>query len=550
LQLTMKVVLLGVGSQLIIWAQPPVINDIVDAGGYTAGIAPGGLFVAQGQNLCKSPAQATLPYQTGPLGGVTIQFTPVGGGASVFAYMESAYCVNGKTQLAAVLPSTLTPGNYNVVVTDDNLTGPAFQTTVVATKFGLMTLPGSGSGRGLVQNAVTQAQYDLNGFTTGPVAGVSFQRSPATPGEYLIIWGMGLGAAPGYDASAPTSGMNFLSQGLSVNVIVGGMSITPTYAGRSNLYPGLDNVIFQLPSNVPTGCAVPLQVQAAGQVSNLAYIAIAPAGGADCLSQVFNTSALTRLDQGGTATVGLFSLVGSPSANAADVTGDFAQVNADQLSQAELPFPSPGSCQVTPTSNSSPLLPRGQAVLDAGMISLNGPGIPNQAIPQASDNTYGTGFPSDVVSAGGSYTLFAAGGKDIGSFTVSTVADAGVTLTAPLPTTVNRAQGLTISWTSAPAGDVVLVFGASSAPTLTASNTMAFVCSALASQGSITVPGTILSLLPATPSSPDQANEIYVVSQPQAIGKNTFAAPLVGGGTADFARFIASVGASGPVVWQ
>src|SRR5215469_14529688 len=278
LRLIVRIALLGAGTQLVIWAQPPVISDIVDAGGYTEGIAPGGLFVTKGQNPCKAPAQATVPYQTAPLGGVTIQFTPVGGGASVFAYMESTYCVNGITELAAVLPSSLTPGNYNVVVTDNNLTGPPFQTTVVATKFGMMTIPGSGSGRGLVQNVVTQTQYDLNGFTTGPVSGVNFQRSPATPGEYLVIWGMGLGAAPGFDASAPSGGLNLLTQGLNVTAILGGMQIAPSYAGRSNLYPGLDNVIFQLPSNVLTGCAVTLQVRAGGQLSNLGYIAIAPAG--------------------------------------------------------------------------------------------------------------------------------------------------------------------------------------------------------------------------------------------------------------------------------
>lgn len=546
-----RAVLLGVGAQLILWAQPPVISDIVDAGGYTEGIAPGGLFVAQGQNLCRSPAQATVPYQTGPLGGVTIQFTPVGGGASVFAYMESTYCVNGQTELAAVLPSTLAPGNYNVVVTDDNLTGPAFQTTVVATKFGLVTLPGSGSGRGLVQNVVTQTQYDLNGFTTGPVAGVNFQRSPAMPGEYLIIWGMGLGAAPGYDASAPSGGLNFLSQGLSVNVIVGGMPITPTYAGRSNLYPGLDNVIFQLPANVPTGCALTLQVTAGGHVSNIAYIAIAPAGGAACVSPVFNTGALTRLDQSGTATIGVVALTGSNTSNSSAALGGFAQLNADQVSQAEFLFPPAGSCRVTPTTDTNPLLPQGVALLDAGGLTLSGPGVSNQEITEASDHSYQTNFSSNIVSAGGSYTLFAAGGNDVGGFTVNTVADPGVTLTGTVPTTVNRAQDLTLSWTGGSAGDVVSVYGVASAPvSLTNRNTMAFGCSALASQGSITVPSAILSLLPGTPASPNGANQIMILSQPQAVGKNTFAAPLISGGTTDFARFFASIGAGGPVVYQ
>src|SRR5579859_839126 len=107
-------ILFSVGIPSMMWGQTPVITGITDAGAYTQGIAPGSLFVVKGTNLCTSTVQASLPYQSTALGGVSIQWTPAGGGAPVSAYMEQTYSANGYTQIAAVLPSSLAPGNYNV----------------------------------------------------------------------------------------------------------------------------------------------------------------------------------------------------------------------------------------------------------------------------------------------------------------------------------------------------------------------------------------------------------------------------------------------------
>jgi uncharacterized protein (TIGR03437 family) len=535
----------------------PAITDVVDAGSYTEMVAPGGLFVVKGTNLCTSTAQATAPYQTAALGGVTIQFAPAGGGASVPAYMESTYCAQGVTQVAAVAPSSLTPGAYGVTVTNNGSNSSPFQTTVAATKFGIMTLPGSGSGRALVQNVVSGTQYDLNGFTTGPVAGANYQRSPATPGEYLIIWGMGLGAAAGYDSSAPAAGLDFLPQGLIVQVIVGGMRINPTYAGRSNLYPGLDNIVFQLPSNVPTGCDVSLQVRAggsgsgggggAGHLSNVTTIAIAPAGAAVCVSPVFNTATLARLDQNQSITEGYFVLVAPPVGGKPIISGEFGRLNGDQLSQATAFFTPPGTCRVMPLSSSG-LFP---VDLDAGVVTLSGPGVAGQAVPEATDNSYSFNFSSNPLTASGAYTLSGAGGKDIGAFSVKAVLEPAPSLTTSLPTNIPRNQDLTLSWTGGKASDWVVVYGAASAPLGTNPNSEAFICTTTVDQGKITVPSTILGELPATPANPNKTNILLVFVTAPPGTANAVSAPLVSGGNTDAGVFAAGQGgASSPAIYQ
>jgi uncharacterized protein (TIGR03437 family) len=530
----------------------PAITDVVDAGSYTPAVAPGSLLVVKGTNLCGSTAQASAPYQTAALAGVTIQFTAAGGGSPVPAFMESTYCAQGLTQVAAVAPSSLAPGAYNVTVTNKGSASAPFPTTVTATKFGIMTLPGSGSGRALVQNVVSSSRYDLNGFTTGPVAGANYQRSPAIPGEYLIIWGMGLGAAAGYDSSAPASGLDFLPQGLIVQVIVGGMRITPTYAGRSNLFAGLDNIVFQLPANVPTGCDVSLQVRAGGggggggggqgHLGNVTTIAIAPAGAAACVSPMLSTNALTRLDQGQTITEGTFLFAGPPGGNRPFVVGQFAKFSGDQLSQASIFFTAPGTCRVAASNTTG--LPSGLGVLDAGTVTLNGPGIANFAVPQLPDKTYSFNFSGDQVTSGSTYTLSGAGGKDVGAFSATGVIDSPITATSVTPTNIPRNQDLTITWTGGTGTDFITIYGAASAPIdANTPNTAVFTCTTTVDKGTITVPSSILAQLPATPANPNAANLLigFWFRAPNSTS-SLFTAPLTGGGSTDAAIFIAALG--------
>ena len=168
----------------------------MDAAAYTANIAQGAVFVVKGTNLCGSGlVLGNLPYSSAPLNNVRITLTPVAGGAAVDAYMVYTYGSGKITQLSAILPSTAPAGNYNVTVTNQGAVSPSFKATVVVHKFGIITVNGSGAGRAVAQNYISQTQYDLNRFTTGTLNG--FTYSPAHPRQILVIWGTGLGPITG-----------------------------------------------------------------------------------------------------------------------------------------------------------------------------------------------------------------------------------------------------------------------------------------------------------------------------------------------------------------
>ncbi|HEV2448006.1 MAG TPA: hypothetical protein VGS58_18880, partial [Candidatus Sulfopaludibacter sp.] len=287
-------------------ATSPTITAVLDAGSYTKNIAQGSIFVVKGSNLSASGfTQLSFPLPT-TSGGVKITFTPASGGSGTDAYLVYLYNQSGVNQLAAVLPSTVATGNYNVTVTNNGAASTPFSVTVVQRKLGLITQDSTGTGLAVVQNYISATQLDVDRFTTGSISGITI--SPAIPGQVLIAWATGMGPVSGGDNTA-SPGFDFTKNGVNVQVIVGGMSIAPLYAGRAPGLAGADQINFQLPSNIPTGCAVSFQVSVNGTLSNPGFIAIAPdASSSACVMPGFTAQQLQNFDQGGTYTVGAFSL--------------------------------------------------------------------------------------------------------------------------------------------------------------------------------------------------------------------------------------------------
>ncbi|HZT32044.1 MAG TPA: hypothetical protein VFA33_19305 [Bryobacteraceae bacterium] len=566
------------GAGLAVFAQAPTIQSggIQDAASYTANIAQGSIFVVKGSNL-SAPGftQATLPLGT-TLGGSGITFTPAAGGAAVNAYMVYTYNQSGVNQLAGILPSTAAPGTYNVTVSYNGTSAPV-QATVVARKYGSITANGSGTGRAVVQIYISQTQLDINRFTTGTVGG--FTMSPAHPGQTLIAWGTGLGAIQKADNDAP--GAIDLRSQVDVKVIVGNSQITPGYAGRSPSLPGADQINFQLPSDVQTGCNVPLQVSVGGQLSNLATISIAPAGADACVSPMFSKTALARLDQGLSGAAGnivMSSLAstmnvpgfGSVNAKTEGVSGSFFKFSADQLGDASGYLSAFGACQVYRRTGTQNTLLFGISAtgLDAGAaLTLTGPSGLNKQVPRGAGNLYSlslgtsmSGLPSGIpglpgssgpVIVQGSYQLVGPGGADVGPFQASLTVNAPLTLTNPLPDTVVRSQNLALSW-SGGGNDLVAIIGASG--TMTGGDTNnpiydagVFVCTTTADKLAFTVPSSVLSQLPATPAATTGIGGgfgmLMVTSTTQTSGGNgVFSAPLTAGGTIDNGLFTSSMG--------
>jgi len=548
-------------------AQPSIRADagVVNASSYAADIAQGSWFAVIGSAM--GPANISiysgpLPYPT-ELSGTRVTFTPAAGGTPV----EARIWYTLATQIAGLLPSSTSPGDYDARVIYNNQTSPLRRVRVVARNFGFATAAQNGSGPAQATNASLNGGISLVRFTTGSVSfnGRTWQYRPAYPDESLVIWGTGSGPDAQSDLNGGTSGDQTAAGGS--RVIVGGMEITPAYAGRSSGSPGLDQINFTLPPNVSTGCTVSLQVRNGGRLSNLGSLAIASRGSATCRHPFLTEQQLRSLDEGGTLTFGAFSVsktdislsvpgIGSFDLVSEDVGGAFSRFGADSvafiggLSVAQI-----GDCSVNRFRgglNDVLSAPTVRALHAGSQLVLNGPGVSNRAIPVDEDNFYGVNFFTPGIAGvippsgsptlgGGTYTLTGSGGREVGAFNAQTSFPASFTWTnRGAISTIMRNQPLPVQWTGGGtgAGAVVTVVGLSGTqvggtlddPIL---EVAVFVCTSAASAGQLTVPAAVTGALP--PASGDiTAGSIALlgVSADPAPNVGQFTAPLLAGGTA------------------
>ena len=193
----------------------PTITAVLDSASNTANVAQGGIFIVKGSNLCPSGTKLfSVPRPTVSPDGVKITFTPTAGGAGTDSLLVYTFNPSGVCQLAAILPSTVAPGNYNVTVTNGSASAP-FAAKVVQSKFALFTQDSSGSGLASVQNFISQGVVDLNSFTSG--SGKATTISPAHPGQFMIAYGTGMGPLAGGDNSASPS-FDFSANGVTVRL--------------------------------------------------------------------------------------------------------------------------------------------------------------------------------------------------------------------------------------------------------------------------------------------------------------------------------------------
>jgi uncharacterized protein (TIGR03437 family) len=543
----------------------PTITAVQDAASNTPGIAQGSIFIVKGSNLSASGFTSYPPPRPTNPSGVKVTFTPTAGGAGTDAYIVYLYNQSGVNQIAAILPSTVAVGNYNVTVTNGTASN-SFPATVVANKIGLFTQDSSGTGLASVQNYISATTVDLNRLTTGSVSGITY--SPAKPGQPVIAYGTGLG---GYAAGDNTASPAFdFRSTLTIKAVVGGMSIPVDYAGRAG-YAGEDQINFTLPTNVPTGCAVSLQISVNGVLSPATSISIAPdANSSACVIPGYTTSQLQSLDQGGTITAGGFAItqfgltvpqIGAVKSDS--IAGGFTQLTGFQLASAaqlNVSVIQQGTCQVIQSTSTGTTASTGSLTyLDAGNVTITGPSgssLSNTALTKT-NNSYGLtteegfSFPgqTNFTLVPGAYTLNGGGGPDVGSFNASLTLPSPVTVSPALPTSVNRNNSLTINWTGGNASDALEIVGLSSITSGSGSSatttTTEFICLTTAGQKTFTVPSSILVQLPAT-----TGNNLGILEVASGNSNSTFSAslPKIGGTVSGV--FSTFVGTGAQVTWQ
>lgn len=449
------------------------------------GISPGSLFVIFGSNLATTTNTSETFPLTQQLNGTSVSVTVNGTTTQPTLY----YIL--PTQIGAVLPENTPLGTGILTVTSPAGTSQAVPIQVVQSDFGILTDNGAGFG--------PAAAFDTN---YNPITAAH----PATPGQLIVFWGTGVGADPKNDDKSEPQETDNLTN-IPMQVYIGGVSASVYYKGRS-AYPGVDEVIVYVPSNVVMGCYISVVTLSGTITSNYATIPVAPQGAASCNDQIsiFNDWR---------------TLAGKSSANIATLTIDSTTTESaagtQTSSEAQAQFKTDDAIEIDSELFSDGLLSVGNCIVDQGnsagvptiisagpSLTVSGPGGEQTTMSYSAGQSpaYSVMLPNTFIpSAGGTFTISGAGGPgaQIGSFDVSVTLPPAITWTnMSAASNIIGSQGFTITWTGGTADGLVLISGNS---TGTAGVNVKFECIGSASDGTFTIPPEVLLSLPDTTTS-------------------------------------------------
>jgi uncharacterized protein (TIGR03437 family) len=516
-------------------AQPVVpANGVMNAASYGvlqatgAGIAPGSIFVVFGSGLGPEMLlRSEYPLKT-DLAGTSIRI----GETPAFLLYSLA------TQVAAVAPSALVPGTYPLTVTFNQRTSQPVPVRVVATDFGIFARNLAGYNQAAAQTVLPDGSM--------PVLGLSMS---VRPGEPIVLYGTGLGAITGTPDDRPTGAAR---TSVGVEVVIGGKTVTPGYAGRSPAYAGLDQINFTVPADLAPACYVPLAVVANGRLSNIVSAPVTQSSRYCAHPFELSRSALERLDGGGPimAALALMERHSAPGRVSEGAGIGFAEMTADDVETFVTPSPDPhdgpreaGSCVVLPSelSRTVPFRPSvgRPRYVDAGpAVRLSGP---SYSVDLA--RTPGSGYGANLTPSGpsilraGMWTYSGTGGADIGPFR------AEVDLADAIAWTNHRERidpksPLRVEWTGG-GTEPVRISVSAGVQVAGGTQTGIVVCTARVQDGSFTIPAEILAALPT--------GSMGGVTISQRRARTAFQIPLARGGTADGALAQVNDQASGPI---
>jgi uncharacterized protein (TIGR03437 family) len=220
------------------------------------GLAPGSVASANGQDLANGPTNEIIGPSPTTWDSTSVMIVDsTGKGTPAPLLYVSPWQVN------FMVPSGVAAGNAQVKITS----GAGVQTTsnipISAVAPALFTLNGSGLAAAYAirvsgGNQIVEPAYALNALGSYSAAPISLGSS--TDQTYLVLYGTGLQAAG-------TSG---------VTATVNGVNTPVTYAGPQPTFPGLDQVVVQLPASLAGTGNVNVRVVANGVAANAAEVTI------------------------------------------------------------------------------------------------------------------------------------------------------------------------------------------------------------------------------------------------------------------------------------
>ncbi|MBI1356976.1 MAG: hypothetical protein GC160_21760 [Acidobacteria bacterium] len=397
-------------------------------------------------------------------------------------------------QINAVMPSNAPLGASSLRVTVDGVAGNFSPVTVAAAGFGVFAVNSGGFGPGIVQNFVASADTPLNSAVAA-----------ARPGQPLILWGTGLGPVATPDRLPAEAG----DLPTAVEISVGGRPVSVLrYSGRAPGFSGLDQIVFDLPADAPSGCYVPVTLRVGDAPSNTVTIAVSP-DGSPCADP---SNPFDPARSGGATGVVLLTraLWEAPlpvgfSITADIVSGLFQNEPAGPWRFNRLySLPPPGACTAYAFNEGRPSLryfaglARPGAALSAGerldvdAAAGQGSALAVPALADLYSGFVGTSAALDPAlalifgeSAGASVS--APGGADVGAFSVDIAGPPAFSWSnREVAQSLRPGQPLTLEWTGGDPGGLVVIAGFTKSEAQLASS--AFVCAARADQGRFTVP--------------------------------------------------------------
>ncbi len=222
-------------------------GGILSSGDYTSPPAAGLLVSVFGSALADGSlgfSSAPLPPQLGStqvlLGGVNLPL--------LFA---------SENQVNVLIPYE-TPLNVPLallVVRNGAISVPV-TTAVFSAEPAILSTAGNGTGQGHIYRASTASQT------------LADASSPATAGDVLVIYAVGLGVvAPAVVSGDPAPSSPLASVPDNVTVTIGGQSNKPIFAGLTPGYVGLYQLNVVVPPGITPGAQVPVTVSVGGKSS-------------------------------------------------------------------------------------------------------------------------------------------------------------------------------------------------------------------------------------------------------------------------------------------
>jgi uncharacterized protein (TIGR03437 family) len=240
-------------------------NGITNGASFQAiPLAGGSLFSIFGSGLASQTASASsIPFSRS-LDGVTVQF--VNGSTTIDAPISYIQPGSGSSsQINAQVPwGLVTPGTtatVNLVVSNNGANSASTPITIAPFSPGIF---GYNGPSGTLAIAYTY-QDGAFAWPANTVAGLT--THPAAPGSLVIVYATGLGAVtPAIDDGA-APGAVLTQVNTPPAVMIGGVTAQVVFAGLQPQFPGVYQLNITIPSNAPTGSAVPIQIQVGGVTS-------------------------------------------------------------------------------------------------------------------------------------------------------------------------------------------------------------------------------------------------------------------------------------------